>query len=208
MKQNMKIGLIVLIFLIVGIGPASADILWEGNPFHKNADTSDMAVMNPHIAGVVKYGIVGNELWVKYSTEAQDVYDPYGAVSGDWVLVEMHLALSQYNPKAGFPLGPGQKEPVGNAWYNYGWMTKNGNPIPGQFPYAYDGPAVQKYIFKIPISELDFDPVEDVFYAGAHAIVRNTRTGQVETAWVNCQDFPGPKWAHFEIVDLLQNLPD
>lgn len=97
---------------------------------------------------------VGDDLCVEYQLSAE-------ALAEGWVLTETHLAV------AGDPAGLPQ--------------TKNGNPIPGKFPYGddalgvYDGDGIliggaDSYSECISLLDVGIGP-EDEVYIAAHAVV-------------------------------------
>ncbi|HLG36434.1 MAG TPA: hypothetical protein VI757_16265 [Bacteroidia bacterium] len=66
-------------------------------------------------------------------------------------------------------------------------QTRTGNPIPGQFPYAYSfSGGVTTYCFTIPFSVLGWscpNTVSGKYLIAAHAAVRDTCTNQTQTGW-------------------------
>ncbi|MBA3547047.1 MAG: hypothetical protein H0T76_11235 [Nannocystis sp.] len=100
---------------------------------------------------------------------------------GDWHLGETHLAIAA--------------DPADIA-------QKQGNPIPGQFPYKHEGLSTQLDEFCVPLAEVGVVPGEPLFIA-AHASViqQGDGGGAQETAWGAGHEFPGANWGmYFEHV--------
>lgn len=98
-----------------------------------------------------------------------------------WVLLEIHFAISK--TLKGIP------------------QTRNGNLIPGQFPFKYPNlGGVSEYTFYVPFSFFGFncDPNE-VLYAAAHCVVAkpdgNGGYYDQETGWGYGNNKPGNNWA-------------
>jgi hypothetical protein len=109
--------------------------------------------------------------------DADNLYVRYHTFLG-WEMYETHLAVA--DDLEGIP-------------------QKNGNPRPGKFPYKDDhDPAVTEYTYQIPLA---WDPGTELYIA-AHAAVQLVDDGAIiqdETAWGDCNDFPGKNWAKYII---------
>lgn len=97
----------------------------------------------------------------------------------DWRFKELHLYVGPYS---GVPL-------------------RNGNPIPGKFPYKVSfSQLTSTYTFTIPFSDIDLDP-NGCFVIAAHSDMKkiNGNGGiiQSETGWGGYSDFPGNNWARY-----------
>ncbi|MHA2105912.1 MAG: hypothetical protein ACW981_21000 [Candidatus Hodarchaeales archaeon] len=114
---------------------------------------------------------------VKITNDEDNIYAKY-TTSGDWVITELHLHIA--DGLEGIP------------------QTKSGNPKVGhfEFNFEFDTPVTEYNLTKA-IDELGLTD-EDVAIA-AHAVVYNTVTGQVETAWADtlAEPFPGKNWAMY-----------
>lgn len=99
--------------------------------------------------------------------------------TGDWGLNETHLAVAH------------SLEEI---------PQKNGNPIPGRFPYKHEGlNGATVDTFVIPFADLMVN-CDDVLYIAAHASVsRDDGSGEIqqETAWGGGEPFPGKNWAMY-----------
>jgi len=98
-------------------------------------------------------------------------------VTGDWFMTESHVAVA--TDLSGIP-------------------QRNGNPVPGQFPYARTyNPKVQTDAYVIPLGTI---PAGTELYIAAHCLVVQEDTGviiQRQTGWGGEEDFPGKNWAHY-----------
>ncbi|HCP15405.1 MAG TPA: hypothetical protein DIT32_06550 [Peptococcaceae bacterium] len=109
------------------------------------------------------------------------------AVNGNFKMTEVHLAIG--DSLADIP------------------QTKNGNPIPGQFPvHAEFDPGVYEYEYCF---DNEWDMGTELFIA-THAVMERPeishmegdikvidQAAQSETLWGNCNPFPGKNWARF-----------
>jgi len=98
--------------------------------------------------------------------------------TGGWVMTETHLAIA--TSLGGIP-------------------QKNGNPIPGHFPYhAVHNPPVTEYTYCVPLGS--WTPGTELYIA-AHAVVKlldgNGNVIQQQTGWGDGEDFPGKNWATY-----------
>jgi hypothetical protein len=89
-------------------------------------------------------------------------------VTGDWMLDEAQLWIG--TDQNGYP------------------KAKNGNPIPGQFPFPSGSIDAQSYIFYIPFSYLGYTGGAACYYVMAHASISrplgtDPQTYQQETGW-------------------------
>lgn len=114
---------------------------------------------------------------VTVANDDTNLYVSY-EVTGDWYMQEVQLYVGSF---ADVP-------------------QKNGNPIPGKFPYkeSFSDPA-KDYTFIIPLETLTFDQ-ENCFTVAAHSSlvsVINDEVVQTETGWSGDSDFPGRNWALF-----------
>ncbi len=116
--------------------------------------------------------------------------------SGGWVITETHLAVA--TSPADIP-------------------QKNGNPIPGKFPYkAEHSPPVTEYTLLIDLEDIGWPPPPGdpgdpamMLCVAAHAVVvQLDADGEVveeETAWAAGEDFPGKNWATYFFVEEQGN---
>lgn len=100
---------------------------------------------------------------------------------GRWCLMSTHVAV---------------------AWDLSGIPQKNGNPIPGRFPYKTTHKCVTSFIYKIPLNKIpptrpaiNCEPAE--MYIAVHAVIN---TG--ETAWGKGPGFPGKNWATYIVYTV------
>lgn len=117
-------------------------------------------------------------LYVRFKTIHQTPPDPLG----DWHIRETHLAVA--TDLSGIP-------------------QRNGNPVPGLFPYSsYHDPVVTVQTYSIPLEW----PVGTVLYIAAHAgvggkgdtpLVSAATDRRCETAWAAGFPFPGANWATY-----------
>jgi hypothetical protein len=117
---------------------------------------------------------VGN---VMVWNDATNLYVQYN-ITGGWVMTESHVAVA--TSLSGIP-------------------QKNGNPVPGQFPYkTVHNPGVTTYTYTIPLNQW---PVGQQLYVATHAVVQlidgNGNVIQTETGWGNGPGFPGKNWATY-----------
>lgn len=121
-------------------------------------------------------------------------------VEAPWCFTELHLAVA--NSLSGIP-------------------QKNGNPIPGKFPYKYipaPGACEQTHTFEVPVSQVcnGGNNGDNGAIIAAHAKVKDTTgyectdptTGatttcyRTETAWAQGTGFEGANWAmYFDASD-------
>lgn len=106
-----------------------------------------------------------------------NLYVQFNATGG-WVISETHVAVA--TSLAGIP-------------------QRNGNPVPGQFPYkATHNPAVTSYTYTIPLG--NWQPGQDLYIA-THAVMllldENGNVIQRETGWGFGPKFPGRNWATY-----------
>lgn len=100
---------------------------------------------------------------------------------GDWWITDTHLAIA--DTVDGIP------------------QTKNGGPVPGQFPYYKLNLDTQTVMYQIPLAELQ--PNDGTLILVTHAVVTNGVSSQ--TAWGidSCEKraansyFPGKNWATY-----------
>lgn len=102
----------------------------------------------------------------------------YNAAS-DWRFNELHLYVGSYS----------------------GAPVRNGNPVPGQFPYKVTfNQLTSTYTFTIPFSEIELDP-NGCFIIAAHSSMKKVNGNggviQSETGWAGYVDFPGNNWARY-----------
>lgn len=77
-----------------------------------------------------------------------------------------------------------------------GIPQSNGNPVPGQFAYKMTHtPWVNTITYTIPLADIGATTGDTVCVA-THAVIK-TVCGCEETAWGNCNDFPGKNWAKY-----------
>lgn len=78
--------------------------------------------------------------------------------------------------------------------------TRNGNPVPGRFPYKVSfNQLTTSYTFTIPLSDVQTDD-NGCFVVAAHSSMRGTGGNggnQTETGWAGYSDFPGNNWARY-----------
>lgn len=98
---------------------------------------------------------------VTVTNDETNLYVTYNTTGG-WKLTELHLFAGACN-----------QVPV----------TKQGNPIPGHFPYSANPASLTSYTFTIPLANL-----ENCFCVASHAVVRSS-SGGTETAWGQGQRF-------------------
>jgi hypothetical protein len=89
-------------------------------------------------------------------------------VTDDWYIQEAQLWIGD-NPN-GYP------------------KTRNGNPVPGQFPFASGSINTQTFVFYVPFSWLNYTGSNECYYVMAHASIQRAlgttpETWQGETAW-------------------------
>jgi hypothetical protein len=103
-------------------------------------------------------------------------------ITAPWKMSESHLMAA--STLAGIP------------------QTAKGNPIPGKFTWggSYD-PMVSSVEFVISLSENGWSKCTWLNIA-AHAVVKNTCSGQVETAWAKGCAFEGKNWATYFTYDV------
>lgn len=108
--------------------------------------------------------------------DAEYLYVAYQTQNG-WWMTETHLAVA--GSLSGIP-------------------QRNGNPVPGQFPYKrYYNPPVQYDVYQIPLSTFT---TTTLFVAAQAVVVRLNGDGVIvgqETAWANGPNFPGRNWAMY-----------
>lgn len=106
-----------------------------------------------------------------------DLYVQFSTSNG-WLLGETHVAVA--TSLAGIP-------------------QKNGNPIPGQFPYKMNhNPPVGTYTYIIPLD--NWQPGQQLYIAAHAVVVQLDQNGNVirrETGWGNGPGFPGKNWATY-----------
>ncbi len=114
------------------------------------------------------------------------------ATAGDWQIDEAHLAVA--DSLDGIP------------------TTRNGNPIPGQFPYnSGDISGATEHTFAVPLCTLGLDGAQEscdpvLAYVAAHAALRREGSGgvQTETGWADGTRFVEQgNWAEYTTVDLV-----
>lgn len=115
---------------------------------------------------------------VTIGNNADFLYVTYNA-NESWNFKELHLYVG---PLSGVP-------------------TRNGNPIPGRFPYKVSFNTLnQSYTFEIPMSNVVRDQ-NGCFVVAAHSAMVKTNAGgsiiQSETGWAGYNDFPGNNWGRF-----------
>src|SRR5690606_31392904 len=100
------------------------------------------------------------------------------ATEGDWYLTETHLAI------ATDPEDIPQKE---------------GNPIPGQFPYKHEGLWTQFDAFCVPLADIGAEPGDPLYIATHASVVQEgeDKIGAQETAWGAGHGFPGASWGMY-----------
>ncbi|WP_395043220.1 hypothetical protein [Flavobacterium sp.] len=106
------------------------------------------------------------------------LYVDYNA-NENWHFTELHLYVG---PLSGVP-------------------QKNGNPIPGQFPYKVTfNQLTSNYTFEIPMANVQKD-ANGCFVVAAHSSMRKTNENgsiiQTETGWAGYDDFSGNNWARY-----------
>ena len=131
---------------------------------------------NPFIVDLVagQHTDVGD---VKIWDDGTTLYVEYETVD-PWCLEETHVAVA--SSLADIP-------------------QKNGNPIPGQFPYKTNHNCASSFIYTIPL------PLETCeLYVAAHAAIN---TG--ETAWGSGPEFSGKNWATYSMYtpEACNNTP-
>lgn len=112
-------------------------------------------------------------------------------VTGDWWLEQTHVAIAY--TVDGIP------------------QTKNGTPIPGDFPYGmtYD-PLVKTYTYEIPWE--DGWELDDHLVIAAHSVVvKLDEYGQImesQTGWAGDKEGPGKRWWRYFEWDLKRTYKD
>lgn len=172
MKRSLLV-LLPALLLVIGLFATGCDRLWE---------PQQPAVTSSQICGTPYQTIfyAGQNINIGNITVWNDQYDLYIQfnTTGGWVMSQTHLAVA--TSLSGIP-------------------QKNGNPIPGQFPYKTShNPAVTSYTYVIPLN--NWAPGQELYIA-AHAsaqlldgegnIIRN------ETGWGFGPGFPGKNWATY-----------
>jgi hypothetical protein len=114
---------------------------------------------------------------VKVWNDATNLYVQFNT-SGDWVITQTHVAVA--TSLAGIP-------------------QKNGNPVPGLFPYKeVHDPAVTTYTYTIPLGSWE---AGQELYIATHAALalldENGNVIQTETGWGFGPNFPGRNWATY-----------
>ncbi len=109
--------------------------------------------------------------------------------SDDWYLTETHVAIAT---------DPGDLPQV------------QGNPAPGQFPYAHEDLWTQFDEFCVPLADVGA-VLGDPLYIASHAAVAQVIDDDIvaaETAWGAGQEFPGASWGtYFEVIPELCDEP-
>ncbi|MBL0737829.1 hypothetical protein JI750_13070 [Flavobacterium sp. GN10] len=175
------ITLVVFAFLIVNCTnePLSTDIQTEAK--QSNSSTSATAKGTYSECDPISINIMAGQFTnagkILVENDATNLYVTYSALT-NWYFSELHLFVGPY---ANVPI-------------------KNGNPIPGQFPYNKSfNPLIQSYTFTIPLSSIVLDDNRCLFIA-AHSSMKNIVNGNVvrtETGWAGDIKFPGKNWATY-----------
>lgn len=118
--------------------------------------------------------------WVTVCNDGNNLYVTYTTRWG-WMLAETHVAVA--TSLAGIP-------------------QRNGNPVPGRFPYGTEhGPGVTSFTYTIPLG--DWGPCTDLVIATHASVYREIGDCcdgceiQEETAWGCGCPFPGSNWAMY-----------
>jgi hypothetical protein len=114
---------------------------------------------------------------VTISNDLQNLFVTYNA-NEDWNFKELHLFVGDYEDVP----------------------TRNGNPVPGRFPYKVSfNQLTTTYTFTIPLSEVETD-ANGCFTVAAHSSMRRIGVNggnQTETGWAGYSEFPGNNWARY-----------
>lgn len=115
---------------------------------------------------------------VSVQNDFVNLYVTYNANS-DWRFKELHLFVGPY---ANVP-------------------TRNGNPVPGRFPYKVNfNQLTSTYTFTIPFTAIAVDQ-NGCYVVAAHSSMRKVNGNggviQSETGWGGYNDFPGNNWARY-----------
>lgn len=174
------ITLVVFAFLTVNCTdePVGTDIQTEAKQLDSSTATAKGTYSECDPISInIMAGQFTNAGKVLIENDATNLYVTYTAIQ-DWYFSELHLYVGPY---ANIP-------------------AKNGNPIPGQFPYKKSfNPLVQSYTFTIPLSSITLDANRCLFIA-AHSSMKNIVNGTVirtETGWAGDINFPGKNWATY-----------
>lgn len=171
---------LTLAFLIVNCTtePISTDIQTEA----KETKSSSLTAKGTYsecdpISINIMAGQFTNAGTILVENDATNLYVTYHALE-NWFFSEMHLYVGPFA----------------------GVSAKNGNPIPGQFPYKKTfNTLVQDYTFIIPLSSITLD-ANKCLYIAAHSSMKNIVNGTVvrtETGWAGDIKFPGKNWATY-----------
>jgi hypothetical protein len=149
-----------------------------------SCDAADTAVATLVAGRTMDAGTV--RVW----NDENNLYVRY-VTTGDWKLEQTHVAVAE--SLDGIP------------------QTRQGNPIPGRFPYqAAHDPLATEFTYTIPLAGLP-DSVLVAAHASLVAVDRGGRVLCRETGWADGEDFPGKNWAtyfcHVPVVYRDVRLP-
>ena len=177
-KNKLRIALVLVLALSLALSmvtPAAAAGFQAEPLFIKVGSDKN----TPDGSWLQQVGVV--KMWQGDFEGTPHLFVEYNTEGYCWVITETHLAFA--TTVAGIP------------------QTKKGNPRPGRFPYKEEYSEPQTVVpWRIPMAEIYGtplpDPLPDLVVA-AQAVVRPCEGNGAETAWGNCLDFPGPRWAHY-----------
>jgi hypothetical protein len=173
MNRSLKLIVPALLLAIVLFGTACDRL---GMP-EKPAPVTSGSVCGLPTQVILYAGQTINAGNVTVWNDQTDLYVQFNT-SGGWLMTESHVAVA--TSLAGIP-------------------QKNGNPIPGQFPYSMvHNPPVTTYTYAIPLGS--WQPGQQLYIAAHAVVVMLDQYGNVirrETGWGNGPNFPGKNWATY-----------
>ncbi|MFO7675086.1 MAG: hypothetical protein R6X12_02040 [bacterium] len=178
MKRSMLV-LVPALILVAGLFLTGCDRAWSDGDVVLNVDPAECGTPQEVILYAGQHINAGN---VTVWNDATNLYVQFNS-SGDWVITETHVAVA--TSLAGIP-------------------QKNGNPVPGLFPYKeVHDPAVTTYTYTIPLG--DWEPGQELYIAAHASMALLDEYGEViqtETGWGYGPDFPGRNWATYLMYEV------
>jgi hypothetical protein len=169
--------LAVLVLALAGLTFTGCDSMWSAPERSGRVNTEFYLVVDTTTT-TLWAGQNINAGTVKVWNDQTDLYVRYNTAAG-WSITETHLAVA--TSLAGIP------------------QTRNGNPIPGRFPYSnVHNPAVTEFTYTVALGDLE---PGDELYIAAHCVAELRGPGgeliRRETGWGDGYPFPGRNWATY-----------